>query len=164
LPKELVMAVRFFALLIPLAITLPQLQASRPPAAAAAMPEPTAVMEPAAAPEWSYDTRRGADAALTRVVLDAPAREAMRTLDGPTPIATLPAAPFPGLCKARTPHAVSKPARPALLAKSSATAAALPRPPSRPAKTLALQAGCEPLTHCAPVEEAKVTPVSRRAL
>ena len=49
LPKEKVMAVRIFALLIPLAITLPQLQTSRPSAAAPAAQATQA--QPASAPE-----------------------------------------------------------------------------------------------------------------
>ena len=156
------MAVRILALLIPLAITLPQLQSSRP--AGSAVHAPLTHLQPAAAPEWSYETRRSADAALTHVVLDAPAHEAMSALDSPAPVAaiqpTLPAV----VCKAPSLRTASKPASAALLAKGTRIAAAAPRVASRHVKKLAWNAGCEPGVHCAPVEVAKVTPVSRRAL
>jgi len=156
------MAARIVALLIPLAITLPQLQTTRPPATLT--PEHTTVMASTTAPQWSPETRCGADAALTRVAIDAPAHEAMATLDGRTPVAVLQAAPDAAVRKVPTARASTRLARPALLAKGSASVAAVPRPSSRPARTLALQARCEPRTHCAPVEVAKVTPVSRRSM
>lgn len=150
------MAVRIVALLIPLAIILPQLQASRPTTTQAqAAPQQVDVV-----PEWSYETRRGADAALTRVVLDAPAHEAMRLLDNEAPMA----APAAGPHKAPAPHVAAKLARSAHAVKGPTTIAASQRPVMRHAKSLALLSACEPLAHCAPVEDAKVTPVNRPAL
>ena len=156
------MAVRILALLIPLAITLPQLQSSRP--ADRSAQAPVTHLQPAAAPEWSYETRRSADAALTRVVLDAPAHEAMSALDSPAPVAALQAGPAAVLCKALSLRAASKPVHAAPLARGTRTAAATPRVALRNVKRLALHGGCEPGAHCAPVEVAKVTPVSRRSL
>lgn len=156
------MAMRIVALLIPLAITLPQLQTSRPPAAA---PEGHAThAQPASPPEWSYETRRMADAAVTRVVLESPAHDAVCTIDK-TPMGNaVQAAANPGVRKAPAQPAAPKPARIASPTKVVTTATASIRPAARPAKRPPLLAGCEPLAHCAPVEVAKVTPVSRRSM
>ena len=156
------MAVRILALLIPLAITLPQLQMSRP--ADGSAQAPVTHLQPVAAPEWSYETRRSADAALTHVVLDAPAHEAMSALDSPAAVAALQAAPAAVVCKAPSLRAAFKPVHSAPLAKGTRTAAASPRVASRHVKGLVLHGGCEPGAHCAPVEVAKVTPVSRRSM
>ena len=158
------MGVRVVALLIPLAIVLPQLQASRPTATAL---EPVVHVQPAAEPEWSYETRYGADLAQTRVVLEAPAREAMRsTADSPAPVVVLQAAPAVNVRVAPSPRPTHKVLRTAWTVKGTptATAAAPPRLASRNLKRLALGAGCEPGAHCAPVEDAKVTLVNRRAM
>jgi hypothetical protein len=162
LPKELVMAMRIVALLIPLAITLPQLQASRPRAAAQ---EPVAHVQPAAAPEWSYEARRSADVALTPVVLDPPVHETMSALDSPAPVAATQATAAAVVCKAPSLRTASKLVHSAPLAKGVRAVAASPRAAPGHVKRLAWNVGCEPgAAHCAPVEVAKVTPVSRRSL
>jgi hypothetical protein len=160
------MAVRFVALLIPLAITLPQLQSSRP-VHNVLPPQPVVQVQPAPAPapEWSYEPRLSADAPQTRVVLEAPAHEAMHsTVDSPTPVAALPAAPAAVVRKAPTPRATPRVVRTASLAKGTPTPAASSAIASRHIKRLALGAGCEPGAHCAPVEDAKVTLVNARAM
>jgi hypothetical protein len=156
------MAVRIVALLIPLAITLPQLQTSRPTAAA---PDVQALhVQPASPPEWSYETLRLGDAALTRVVLESPLHDAMSTIRDAPSGAAEPAAAPPAVRTAPAQGAVPKPTRLASPAKAPGTVAASMRPSSRQAKLPPVQAGCEPFAHCAPVVVAKAKPVSRRSL
>ncbi len=161
------MAVRILALLIPLAITLPQLQMTRPqahPPQEAAAPAP-----PAAEPPWSYETRRLADAAVTRVVLELPVQEAVRTLDSPAADVADNSAVAAGvtpqaLRKASSRHAAPKLARVASPVKLAGTAAPPGRLSTRQAKRLPADPGCATSVHCAPVVVAKVTPVMRRPL
>jgi hypothetical protein len=158
------MAVRIVALLIPLAITLPQLQMSRRGSAAE---EPAAAqVQPAPAPEWSYDTRRGADAALTRVALESPLQNAVHAI-GSAPSDAAPRAPVqPAARKAPPQRAAAKPARLASPANKAGTPPnASLRHGTRHAKAPPPDAGCEPFAaHCAPVVMGKVTPVSRKSL
>ena len=156
------MAVRIFALLIPLAITLPQLQTSRPRAAAPAAQATQA--QPASAPEWSYETRRGSDAAVTHVVLESPLQDAVRTIGSAPTGAAEPAPAQPAARKPPAPHATPKPDRLASSAKAANAAKASMRLTARHAKRPPLAAGCAPFAHCAPVVVAKVTPVSRKSL
>lgn len=157
------MAVRIVALLIPLAITLPQLQMSRPGAAAA---EPAAAqVQPAPAPEWSYDTRRGTDAALTRVVLESPLQNAVHAIGSAPGDAATRAPVQPAARKAPPQRAAAKPARLASPAKAGTPPTASLRYGTRHAKAPPPDAGCEPLApHCAPVVMGKVTLVSRKSL
>jgi hypothetical protein len=158
------MAVRIVALLIPLAITLPQLQTSSPSAAAPPAQATTHAL-PASPPDWSFDTRRGADAALTRVVLESPALDAVRTIGsapGGDTVALAP--PQPAARKAAPRHAAAKPVRPASSAKAATDTSAPMRPATRHAKAPPLHAGCEPFAHCAPVVMGKITPVIRKSL
>jgi hypothetical protein len=156
------MAVRIIALLIPLAITLTQLQTSPPNAAA---PEAQATQaQSVSAPEWSYDTRRGSDAALTRVVLESPLLDAVRTIGSAPTGAAEPAPAQPAARKTLAQHATPKPDRLASSAKAATAAKASMRLAARHAKRPPKAAGCEPFAHCAPVVVAKVTPVSRKAL
>jgi hypothetical protein len=162
------MAVRILALLIPLAITLPQLQMTRPQAHPPQ--EAAALAPPAAEPPWSYETRRLADAAVTRVVLELPVQEAVRTLDSPAAdvadnSAVVAAGVTPqALRKASSRHAAPKLARAASPVKLASTAAPPGRLSTRQAKRLPADPGCAPSVHCAPVVVAKVTPVARRPL
>ena len=147
------MAVRILALLIPLAIMLPQLQMSR--TAALAAQDVAASVPSAAQPTWSYETRRMADAAVTRVVLELPAQEAMRTIEAPAVViadSAVAADVTPQVRKAPQRRATPKLARAASRVKLVGTAATL------------ADAGCPPGVHCAPVVVAKVTPVLRRPL
>jgi hypothetical protein len=165
LRKEKIMAVRVLALLIPLAITLPQLQMSRP--VASAPQNLAASVQPAAEPPWSYETRRVADAAMTRVVLESPLQEAVRTIDGPTADTADSAAAAgvtPHARKASPRRAAPKLARAASPVKLVSTAETPGRSATRQAKRLPADAGCPPSVHCAPVVVAKVTPVLRRRL
>jgi hypothetical protein len=167
LRKEKVMAVRILALLIPLAITLPQLQMTRP--RAQPPQEVAAPAQPAAAePAWSYETRRLADAAVTRVVLELPMQEALRTLDSPTAdladSGDVAAGVTPQVRKAPARRAALKPARAASPVKLASTVATPGRLSTRQAKDLPADPGCAPSVHCAPVVVAKVTPVTRRPL
>lgn len=145
------MAVRFVALLIPLAITLPQLRMNID--AAPAPQEHTVPAPPASAPEWSYEMRRGADAAFTPVALESPLHGAVSSIDG-NEAAAAAQAPTTPKTRARNGPAAPK----AASAKTSMRAGA------RKAQRPLLQAACQAATHCAPVVEAKVTPVSRRSL
>ena len=156
------MAVRIFALLIPLAITLPQLQTSRPSAAAPAAQATQA--QPASAPEWSYETRRGSDAAVTHVVLESPLQDAVRTIGSAPTGAAEPAPAQTAARKTPAQHATPKPDRLASSAKAANAAKASMRLAARHAKRPPLSAGCAPFAHCAPVVVAKVTPVSRKSL
>ncbi len=150
------MAVRVLALLIPLAITLPQLQMSRPRAVVAQ--DLVASVPAAPEPSWSYETRRLPDTAVTRVVLESPAQEAVRTIDSPAATATddgaTAAVLTPQVRKVTPGRAANKHARSASPAKLAA----------RRAKAVSADAGCAPSAHCAPVVVAKVTPVLRRPL
>jgi hypothetical protein len=167
LRKEKVMAVRILALLIPLAIILPQLQMTRPRGPA---PQDLAVrVQPAAEPPWSYETRRSADAAMTRVVLELPVQEAVRTFDSPAADVAdnraVAASVTPQvLRKASARRAAPKLARAASPVKLASTAALPARLSTRQAKRLPADPGCAPSVHCAPVVVAKVTPVTRRRL
>jgi hypothetical protein len=156
------MAVRIVALLIPLAITLPQLQTNSPSAAAAEQPATQAQQAPP--PEWSYDTRRGTDAASTRVVLESPVLDAVRTIGSEPSDAAEPASMQPAARKAPPQRAAAKPARLASSAKAAAAATASMRHVTHHAKAPPPDAGCEPFAHCAPVVVGKVTPVSRKSL
>lgn len=159
------MAVRIVALLIPLAITLPQLQMSRP--AAPAPQAPAALVQPAVAPEWSYSPRHVAGAAVTRVVLESPLDEAVRTLDSPatgTADTAVAVAVAPDVRKASPKRAMPKLARAASPVKLVAAAAPPGRLATHQAKRAPTMAGCLPRAHCAPVVVAKVTPVTRRRL
>jgi hypothetical protein len=164
--EEKVMAVRVLALLIPLAITLPQLQMSRPRAVAAqelAAPAPTAAVEP----QWSYETRRVAHSAVTRVVLESPAQDALRTIDSPAAATADSAAAAdvtPQVRKTTPRRAAPKAARVASPVKLAGTAAPTDRQATRRAKAVSTDSGCAPSVHCAPVVVAKVTPVTRRPL
>ena len=160
------MAVRIFALLIPLAITLPQLQTS--PSAVPAPQQPAAIVPSAEAdPAWSYETRRQPDAALTRVGLESPVQVSMRTIDCPTAqvadsaaadVVTSPAR------KALPTRAAPRLARAASPVKQASTTGTQVRPTARHAKRMLQDEGCPPGLHCAPVVFAKVTPVARRPL
>lgn len=166
---------RVIALLIPLAITLPQLQTGRP--AAAVMQELAAPAQPLAEPAWSYETRRLADAAVTRVVLELPLQEAVRTIDGPLAAAAAavvdsPVAPDvapqvhrPQVHTTSPQRAAPKLARTASAVKLVGTSAATRgREATRRAQRRPADAGCPASVHCAPVVVAKVTPVVRRPL
>jgi hypothetical protein len=162
LRKEKVMAV-----LIPLAITLPQLQMTRPRASPA--PQELAAPAPAPAePTWSYETRRVADAAVTRVVLELPVQEAVRTIDSPAAEvaddSTIAADVTPQVRKAATRRAASKTAPAASPVRQASTAATAGKLSTRQARRLLTDPGCAPSVHCAPVVVAKVTPVTRRPL
>ena len=136
------MAVRIFALLIPLAITLPYLQtSSRPPATA---PSQIVHEQPASPAEWSRETRRRADTSFVLVVPESPALDAVR--------------------KAPAPLAAPKSTRLASSAKAATTAKASMRTAARHAKRAPLLPDCQPFVHCAPVVVGKVTPVSRQSL
>ncbi len=161
------MAVRILALLIPLAITLPQLQTTRP--RAPAPQELAASVQPAATePPWSYETRRGADAAVTRVVLESPVQEAVRTIDSPAADVAdngvVTATVTPQVRKAPTRRSAPKLARAASPSELASTAATPGRLSTRQARRLPADPGCAPSVHCAPVVVAKVTPVMRRPL
>ncbi len=158
------MAVRILALLIPLAITLPQLQMTRQQARA---PQDLAAsVQPAAEPPWSYETRRVADAAVTRVVLESPVQEAVRTIDSPAAGSADSAAAgvTPQVRKATPRRAAPKLARAASPVKLASTAATPRGLATRQARHPPADAGCAPSAHCAPVVVAKVTPVARRPL
>ncbi len=163
------MAVRFIALLIPLAITLPHLQASR--RAAPEPQRPAALTQPAAAAEWSYEARRAADAALSRVVAESPVHEAVRTHDvaaaEPVIVAAVPAdlAVVPKPVRQVAPkRAVPRPARAVSPVKLVSADPAPGRLVTRAARRGLADAGCLPNAHCAPVVVAKVTLVTRRPL
>ncbi len=136
------MAVRFFALLIPLAITLPYLQTNS--RSSDVRPMQVAHAQPANAPDWSRETQRTADTTYTHIVLESQAPDAVR--------------------KASVPLAAPKPTRLGSPAKAAATARAAMRSARRHAKRAPLQPDCQPFVHCAPVVVAKVTPVSRRSM
>jgi hypothetical protein len=138
----MVMAVRIVALLIPLAITLPYLQTNSPPPAAAQ--QQLTYAQPASPCEWSWETRRMADASFTRVVLESPALDAVRN--------------------APVPRAAPNPARHMSSAKAATTARTSMHPAPRHAKRAPLQPDCQPFVHCAPVVVGKVTPVSPRSM
>lgn len=149
------MAVRIVALLIPLAITLPQLRTHTD---AAPAPQEQAVnvnTPPAPSPEWSYDTRRASDAAFTRVVLDSPLHSAMS--EGQVPNGAAAAPTKPAMRKTMATHKRAP-------AKTMASAKSSIHPAARKTQRPLLQAACPPATHCAPVVEANVTPVSRKSL
>jgi hypothetical protein len=136
------MAVRFFALLIPLAITLPYLQTNS--RSSDVRPMQVAHTQPVSAPAWSRETLRVADPSFTSVVLESPSPGAVR----------------------KTPALLAAPKRNGLAspAKATATAKAPMRPATRHAKRAPLLPDCQPFVHCAPVVVAKVTPVSRRSM
>lgn len=143
------MAVRVVALLIPLAITLPQLRANID---AAAPQEQAAQAAPSPSPEWSYDTRRIAAVAFTRIALESPLHNAVDTTLGQAAVTVAPAASkAPPTRKRMSPQPMTS----AKAALGSDT-----RQVQRPLQ----QAACPPLAHCAPVVVAKVTPVTRKAL
>lgn len=159
------MAVRIIALLIPLAITVPMLQMTRPQT----QPPQDLVAPalPAAEPAWTYETRRVADAAVTRVVLELPAQDAMRTIEAPsadTADCTAAAGMTPQVRKASPRRATPKLAREGVPVKLVNTAATSGRLATRQAKRSPADAGCAPSAHCAPVVVAKATPVARRPL
>lgn len=165
------MAARFVALLIPLAITLPLLQTSR--TAAPVQQPPTPRVLPAAEAAWSYESRPVADAAVSRVVLQSPVHDAVRTLDGtaaaePVVVAVVPAAlaAVPTDVRQATPkRAVPRLVRAGLPVKLVSTAPAPGRMVTRATMLVPADAGCMPgARHCAPVVVAKVTPVMRRPL
>lgn len=163
------MAVRFIALLIPLAILLPQLQTSRVAAPEPRQPAPLA--QPAADAEWSLETRHIADAAPSRVAVESPLHDAVRMLDGaatdPVVVATAPAVltVVPAHVRQATPkRATPRLARAASPVKLVSAAPAPGRSATRGAKRRPADAGCLPGAHCAPVVVAKVTPVNRRPL
>jgi hypothetical protein len=140
--KEMVMAVRIIALLIPLAITLPYLQTNSPPAAAP--PVPVALVHLDSPPAWSREARRVADVAVERVVLESP-----------TLVPTH---------KASVSHAARRSTRLTSSAKAATTAKAPMPSVQRHAKRAPLQPHCQPFVHCAPVVVGKVTPVSGRPM
>jgi hypothetical protein len=157
------MAVRFVALLIPLAITLPQLQMSRP--AVSAAERQAAAVTAAPAPEWLYEPRQSADAPSTRVVLEAPVQEAVRAMEPPAVDTALAAVVPSGAPKASLQRTASRPATAAVPAKRVVAVKASLRSGARKDRPAPLlQGGCEPFVHCAPVEVAKITPVSRQPL
>jgi hypothetical protein len=151
-PKEQIMAVRIVALLIPLAITLPQLQTSIDPAAT--LQEPAARALGAAAPPWSYDLRYASDGALTRVAFGSPMHDATPTIDSPAAPAAQ-TAPVPAVArKASAWHAVQRPARQAKPVKTATAKMPMRSTPHRSA--LAPQQDvCRPPAHCAPVVVAR---------
>jgi hypothetical protein len=157
------MAVRIVALLIPLAIASPMFQMSRPAISMAEREVTPAQIAPA--PEWSYEPRQFADAPSTRVVLESPLQEAVRSMDSPAVDTAVPVVVNPGVRKATVHRAVAQPAQAALPAKRVATAkASIRATPRKGNKSMPSRSGCEPLAHCAPVEVAKVTPVNRQPL
>jgi hypothetical protein len=163
--KESIMAARFVALLIPLAITLPQLQTSR--VAAPEPPRPAPLAQPAADAEWSYETRHIAIAALPRIAVQSPVHDAVRALDGaaaePVVVAAAPA--VLAVVPAHVRQAAPKRAAPRLARAASPVKLVSAAPaPGRSAKRRPADAGCLPGAHCAPVVVAKVTPVNRRPL
>ena len=140
------MAVRIFALLIPLAITLPYLQtSSRPPATA---PSPIVHEQPASPAEWSRETRRMADTSFTLVVPESAKPDAVHKAEA----------------QAQSPLAARRSSRLASSAKAATTSKTSMRPRTRHAKRAPLLPDCQPFVHCAPVVVGKVTPVSRRLL
>jgi hypothetical protein len=159
------MAVRIVALLIPLAITVPMLQMTRPqnlPAQEDLVAPPSAT-EPA----WTPETRRVAEAAVTRVVLELPAQDAVRTIETPaadTAQCAASAGVTPQERKASPRRAAPKLAHDGASAKLVNTAGAQGRLATHRAKRALADAGCAPNVHCAPVVVAKVTPVMRRPL
>jgi hypothetical protein len=160
-PEEFVMAVRFVALLIPLAITLPQLRANvdavaAPPAqvvpvaqTTAVAPAPSALQTPR---DSACDTRRMADETFTHAALEPPLQNAVDTAVTQSAVIAPLAAP-----KAATLHKRMSP-KPKTSQNTALSAA------KRAAQRALPQAGCSPLGHCAPVVQAKVTPVMRKAL
>ncbi len=151
------MAVRVLALLIPLAITLPQLQTHIDPAPLAQ--EPTVQAQQAPWPQWSYDTRRAPDTAFTRVELESPLYGAVHTIANPAADAARLVPTKPALRKAQPQRMAHAPARP-VSTNSSARAATR----HAPRATLPAVSVCQPQTHCAPVVVARQTPVPRRSM
>jgi hypothetical protein len=168
LRKEKVMGGRVIALLIPLAITLPQLQTSRP--VAAVVQELAAPAQPLTEPAWSYETRRLADAAMTRVVLELPLQAAVRMLDGPPASAAIVDSPVAPDAAPQAHTTLAKGAAPKLARTASpvnlvsTSAATRGRQATRRAQRRPADVGCPASVHCAPVVVAKVTPVVRRPL
>jgi hypothetical protein len=155
--QEQIMAVRVVALLIPLAITLPQLQTNIDPAPP--VHEPAVQAQQAPWPQWSYDTRRATGAAFTRVELESPLYSAVHTIASPATDPEPLVAAKPALRKAQAQRVVHAPARPA-------NTKALERPVARHISRPTLQAVsvCPPQAHCAPVVVARQTPVPRRSM
>jgi hypothetical protein len=165
LPKEKFMAVRVVALLIPLAITLPQLRMSRPEAPAVQSVAATAPT--AEVPASFYENRRVSDAAMTRVAFDLPAQESLRAFDNlamATADDAVAASAMPQSQKASPRRAAPKLNRTASQVKATRTAAKPNSQATRRADRLQADAGCLPSLPCAPVVVAKVTPVVRRPL
>ena len=158
------MAVRVVALLIPLAITMPQLRMSRPEAPAVQSVAVVATADEEAA--WSRESQRGSDAAVAPVAQQPSAQEAVRTMQ------ISPAATADSATAASVLQQVRKapPQRVApKLARTAQPKAALPpsrssRPATRLADRLPANAACLPSVHCAPVVVAKFNPVVRRPL
>lgn len=150
------MAVRVLALLIPLALALPQLQMSRPRAVVAQ--DLAASVPSAPEPSWSYETRRLPDTAVTRVVLESPAQEVVRMIDSPAVTTTDDGATASDV----TPQVRKAPPR--RVAPKHARLASPAKLAKRQANAMPADAGCAPDVHCAPVVVAKVTPVLRRPL
>lgn len=165
------MAMRFVALLIPLAITLPQLQMSRPRA-----PEPqppAALTQPAIESESTEQTRHTADTAATRVaVAESPPNEALSAPDSAAFQTPVVAAVTAGMMVASATEARKAPPKriaPKLTRASSPVKlvvanTASGRTATRSNKRLPADSGCLPNAHCAPVVVAKVTPVIRHPL
>ncbi len=162
------MAVRFVALLIPLAITLPQLQMSRP--RAPAPQPPAALVQPAIEAEPMVEPMRlAADTEITRVTAEAPLHEARHTVDGAVIDAPHAAVLTPPVRKATARRATPKVARAATPQKLATSAKAgsdraNSRSGARMTKVMLADVGCLPNAHCAPVVAARVTPVIRHPL
>lgn len=169
------MAVRVVALLIPLAITLPQLRMSRPEAPAVQSVAAAVVVAEETAS--AHESRRVSEAALTQAVPELPAQDILRTLESPaessaerpaassaaraaeTAVATGMALQVRKTSPRRT---VQKPPRAVMPVKLASTAAG--RQATRQITLMPADAGCAPSLHCAPVVVAKATPVVRRPL
>lgn len=199
------MAVRFVALLIPLALTLPQLR-NHLAEPAPALPQPSTTVGSESAAEWSHAPGRHLPAQFTPVVLEPSSHIAALAAAMPVSMpavmpgamavampAAMPVA-MPGFeppaaaaigCQAHAAaehkaapapavrHAGATPERGAnkalrrsgpRLATAVVVKPPLPKPQLARKARPALEAGCAPQAHCAPVSVAKITPVQRRAL
>jgi hypothetical protein len=154
------MAVRVVALLIPLAITLPQLRLSRPDA-------PAVQSVAAEAPALSYENRQVSEAATLHAAHELPTQMSASTLQSSSRV-TADSAAAAGVAtqvhKASPRRTTPKLIRGAAPGKPTRTAAKPTGQATRRADRLQADAGCLPNVPCAPVVVAKVTPVVRRPL
>jgi hypothetical protein len=174
LPEEPIMAMRFVALLIPLAITLPQLQMSRPKSPEPQPPAP--LTQPAVETELTHKTRHAAETLAAPVALEPPRQEVVRTTDSaaietpliPAVTTAMTVAATPELRKALHKPGAPKLARAAspvkLVAANAASSRSATPALTRTQKRLLANSGCLPNAHCAPVVVAKITPVIRQPM